>query len=413
MLPLKKDRIKTSAWWSIKEDLISDENVKAIKEVGIDTLLTARISDEKKLDELLTLCDKYELECYVMDTPLYDYSIDRKDELFAKVHRYADGHPSFVGHVFKDEPGTEEYDDLQYRRELYRNEFPGKEPFVNLLPMYANAAQLKYGAGAAAIEYYDADPERYNKYIETYCEKIDTDYIAADIYPVRVSNGVQVCYGNYLENLSIVSYYCRKYNRELLVMMQSMGWGFDDKNLNGAKHVDETDMRFQMFCFMAFGVKHFSHFCYATPGDDVDYGMVNNAGLRQHTYYAAQRIHRELRNIEDVYLSYRNLGAFSINQSDELPYTKFTEQYKEFKAAEIICDEPVLVGCFDKADGEGNAFVLVNLTDIKDRKTITVKVKSDKVLTAYPGGLPIVCGRKGEYYEFVLPCGEGLFITAE
>lgn len=413
MLPLKKNRIKTSAWWSIKEDLISDENVKNIKEVGIDTLLTARISDEKKLDELLTLCDKYELECYVMDTPLYDYDEARKEELFAKVHRYADNHPSFVGHVFKDEPGTEEFGPLQHRRELYKKEFPGKEPFVNLLPMYANAAQLKYGAGAAAIEYYDSDPDLYNKYIDRYCREIDSDYIAADIYPVNVRNGVQICYRDYLENLSIVSYYCRKYNRELLVMMQSMGWGFDEKGLNGAKHVDETDMRFQMFCFMAFGVKHFSHFCYATPGGDNDYGMVNNAGLKQHTYYAAQRIHRELRNIEDVYLSYDNLGAFSINQSDKLPYTKFNRQYTDFNAADIICDEPVLVGCFRKREGCGDAFVMVNLTDIKERKTIKVKVKSDKKLTAYPGGLPIVCGKTGDYYEFVLPCGEGLFITAD
>ena len=82
-------------------------------------------------------------------------------------------HPSFAGTYITDEPGTDQYAKWAEICKAYRRDTQGKLPYINLLPMYANAAQLKFGAHAAAIEYYDPDPALYKKYCDSFCQMFD------------------------------------------------------------------------------------------------------------------------------------------------------------------------------------------------------------------------------------------------
>ena len=103
-------------------------------------------------------------------------------------------HPCFGGTYVTDEPGTDEYDKLAEICNTYYKETGGKLPYINLLPMYANAAQLKYGASAAAIEYYDAAPDLFKKYCDAFCAKFDPPYICTDIYPLDWVHGKRATY---------------------------------------------------------------------------------------------------------------------------------------------------------------------------------------------------------------------------
>ena len=95
---------------------------------------------------------------------------------------------------------------------------------MNLLPMYANAAQLKYGAGAAAIEYYDPEPELFEKYCDAFCQQFDVDYICTDIYPLNWKNGAKFTYPEYAESIDVIASVARKRQRDFWRFIQTFAW---------------------------------------------------------------------------------------------------------------------------------------------------------------------------------------------
>jgi hypothetical protein len=89
------------------------------------------------------------------------------------------------------------------------------------------------------------------------------------------------------------------------------------------------------------------------------------------------------------------------------PYTEFDT------IREIAADVPLLVGCFEKIEGPGHAFTLVNMQDFADPKAGTVRLRLDGKVTAYWDGVPSeMMARDGEYV-FELQQGEGIFVTVE
>lgn len=118
--------------------------------------------------------------------------------------------------------------------------------------------------------------------------------------------------------------------------------------------------------------------------------------------------------MEDVYLSYKHLGAFNVNYSDDVKCLNLENPYTEFDTIrEIESDTPLLVGCFEKIEGEGHAFTLVNYSPFKAPKASHVKVKIDGKVTEYVKGEPRVLKSNDGYYEFTLEIGQGTFVTVE
>lgn len=407
-----------SAWCSTRDNDINEEYCQKVRECGLNLILTNGMNDSARINELLTLCDKYDISAYVYDTRCYVHDKGLKaqdidlDALFAPVKDYAH-HESFAGIILHDEPGTNGMAYLETCRQAFLRLYPDKEPFINLIPMYANAGQLQFGAGADAIDYYDADQTLYREHLAEYAKRVTARYLCVDIYPCRMRDGVEELYDGYLQNINLCARQARESGLDLWIMMQSMGW--DGDNINGMRYVDETDMRFQYFCFMAFGVTNFSHFCYHSPWErDSDHGMVDVSGRPRNTYYYGRRIHGEIRRLENVYLAYKNVGAYNVSERKELPYMHFSEQFAGFDGIRVTCDEPLTVGCFEKKVGAGKALAIVNMTDLHERKTVEARIYTDAELTAYPAGVPMKLGREADGgYRLVLPCGEGMFVTAE
>ena len=123
----------------------------------------------------------------------------------------------------------------------------------------------------------------------------------------------------------------------------------------------------------------------------------------------------EMRNLSDTYIQYKNLGAFTINCTDETPYLKMSGEYKDFDIiSNIKTDDPLLVGCFDKNDGNGHAFTLVNMIDFKYNRAANVKFKltENRTVTLYSNKSPIVLTPDADgYYTVTLERGQGVFIT--
>ena len=126
----------------------------------------------------------------------------------------------------------EHFEELGRELELFKKEFPDKQAYINLLPMYANKIQLIGGAWKAPIEYYDDKDASYQDYLDAYIANVDTDYICTDIYPCRrepdpacpekfPAEYIKTTYGNYVKSIEIVANACRKSGRDFWCCIQS------------------------------------------------------------------------------------------------------------------------------------------------------------------------------------------------
>ena len=406
MFPLKDKRIRIGGWWSVDPRIVSEEYIKRIADCGADFIMSGNFKDTGKIKELLSYCDKYGIECIIYDERIYD----NEDIDIGEITKEYSGYKSYMGNMIKDEPGVAEFDHLRRVYDKFKAQTPGKDAYINLLPMYASAAQLKYGAGVQEIDYYDTPNTTYGENLDEYCKAFDTPYICVDVYPCRTEeDGItRAMYPGYLENLSQMAHFCRKYDREFWVMVQSIVW-YETPSVP-----TEKDLRWQFFTVLSFGAKAIFHFCLSTP-DGHSTALLDPKGMEGPLYFPAQRIHRFIRSIDDVYYQYKHVGAFNVNWKEGYEFLKFEEQYKNFNTIEeIISDDQLLVGCFDKEDGDGHAFTIVNMTHLKDNKTAHVKLKiKGKKVTAYAETMSYVLGEVDGYYDITLPSGEGLFITVE
>lgn len=393
-----RDRLRIGAWGNFRADDFDEEYMKTYADCGFDFLL-AFVS--KPTNDLLALCDKYGVEATVNDGS-YRNLIDGGRE-------YCD-HPSFTGCYVVDEPGSDDYDKLAAECNAYEKQ-TGKRAYVNLLPMYANAAQLKYGAGAAAIEYYDPDPELFRKYCAAFCEKFDTDYICTDIYPFNWVDGKKVTYSDYAESINVIASVAREYDRDFWCYIQTFGW------IKSKRTPNEEEFRWQCYSMLSFGCK--TILCWTYAGYNPDFpSLVDTESRKTPAWYDARAVFHELRRLSDVFVQYKNLGAFSHNCSDATPYLKFSNEYRNFDAIqEIDCPDPLLVGCFEnKTNAKYKAFTLVNMVNFQDGHGTTVRMKLDAPndVVVWQRGVPMEVKPSADgWFEFYLGTGEGVFVTLD
>ena len=275
--------------------------------------------------------------------------------------------------------------------------------------MYANAAQLKYGAGAAAIEYYDSDPDLFRKYCAEFCKKFDTKYICTDIYPLNWnSRHEKATYADYVESINIIASVAREYNREFWCYIQTFGW------IPSKRTPTEAEYRWQCYSMLSFGCRCI--LCWTYAGYKKDFpSLVDVHSQKTTAWHDFRPVAWELRRLSDEYVKYQNIGAFTHNCSDKTPYLKMSNEYKEFKTIQSLqCDQPLLIGVFEKNDeSRSAAFTLVNMSELQANAGAEVNARLDAMeVVAWYRGVPqhVVPDANG-VYTFNLASGEGVFVT--
>jgi len=397
-----RERIRLGGWGLMHGNRWDERFVRDFRDCGLDLLLATgpEASGTNRL-KLFQDCDRLGVEVYINDGAWMKPQTAGEE--------YFD-HPSFCGHFLTDEPGTDAYEKWGKAAKEYANA-TGKVPYINLLPMYANAAQLKYGASAAAIEYYDSDPALYRKYCEKYCDQVPTDYICTDIYPLNwLRDGKRGTYAEYVESINVIASVARERNKEFWCFIQTFGWIPSKRTPNAAEY------RWQCWSMLSFGCRGI--LCWVYAGYNPAFpSLVTIENERTPAWYDARTVFQEIRKVSDVYCEYKNLGAFTHNASDEVPYLKMNGEFRDFPTIqEIQCPDPLLIGCFAKKDGTtGTAFTLVNMTELEATKTTVVKVKLEgKTVTCFRRGEPEKVEQDAEgLYIFPLETGEGVFVTVK
>ncbi len=398
---LTRDRIRIGAWVNPRQEAIGEDFIETYRSGGFDWIIAhGALAGSKHRDRLLRDCDKQGVELILGDGAYTNPAVATAE--------YFD-HPCFAGTYVTDEPGTDQFDSLAEICNTYYQETGGKVPYINLLPMYANAAQLKYGASAAAIEYYDSDPGLFKKYCDAFCEKFDAPYICTDIYPLNWSNGQRTTYKDYCESINVIAASAREHSKDFWCCIQTFAW------VPSKRTPTESEFRWQSYCMLSFGCKGLLCWTYAgyTPESP---SLVTVDGKRTNAWYDAAIVFKEIRNVSDAFVQYNNIGALSHNCTNDTPYLKFSNPVTNFPTiARIECDDPLLVGCFEKKDGPGTALTIVNMSELEAVQTAHVKMKiSGTKVIAWPRGqrevlLPDADG----FYHFTLAPGEGIFVEVE
>lgn len=391
-----RDRIKIGTKGSFgAQNLENEYFLEAFRECGFDWVVAKPdISYGAHREKLLDFCDMNGIEVYLGDNAKMD------PERVTAAYSY---HPSYTGNYIYDEPGTDEMPEISSLANNYLAK-TGKDPHVNLLPMYANAAQLKYGASAAAIEYYDPNPSLYYDYAKKWGEMADADFMCVDIYPLNKTGS----YKDYVESINVFARAARDTHKEWYCYIQAYGWTSSKRNPT------LRDFRWQIYSLLSFGCKGVIFWAYAP--ETQYYALVNDRGEPTEIYYAAKTAISEVKALSPVYCEYTNIGAFNFNCTDSTPYLKMTSPVEFPTIAELDCKNPVLVGCFERKDSSGKAFTLVNMTEPLHNTDISVRFRLDGsyTVTAYVKGTPqLLTPDSDGFYTVALETGEGAFVTVE
>jgi len=415
---ITRDRIRLGVW-RFNAPQATEKGMKELADLGIDLIAHGGATGANpSRDVVLNYADLYGIEVFLNDyfTGNHVPSDSFADKFIASpesdpnnaIAEYYE-HPSVSGHFINDEPGTDHYSALGKVAKRYYECAPEMTPFVNLLPLYANAAQLKMGAGASAIEYYDPDPDLYKKYCEAWFESYDYPYICTDIYPLLVQGGINTIYRDYVESINQIATVARNHDAEFWCCIQAHTWASSHRNPT------EAEVRWQCYSMLSFGCTTILLWDYI--GNANYPGIVNpTTGVPTNNYYACRPVMWEMRALSDAFVQYKNLGAF-VNNPNNLDYVKMTGEYEGFETIKALeSKEALLIGCFEKKEGAGSAFTVVNMEDPqKEANTATAKITLDPAakVTVYTAGEGKEVALTDGVLELKLQAGEGVFVTVE
>ena len=253
-----KKQIDIGSMYGIREEYLAKGLINEIPEVDYKnyiahgqnlmflTVVWGNPTWEKIFKDALAMCEKYNIRVIIHDNVMNDKGEKLTEEDVKKCTSYYKDSPVWVGNGFDDEPSPNDYPRIQHVLETYLKVYPGKDTYVNLLPMYA-----------AAFVFGELN---FEKYLEDFAKTVTSaDYICTDVYPLLQDNGKKFTYDEYLRSLDIQAQLCRKYNKDFRIYIQSMEFGPN-------RCPDAADFRFQSWVALSFGCNTILHFCYDITG---------------------------------------------------------------------------------------------------------------------------------------------------
>lgn len=401
--------------------------IELASEAGIEFFIDSSVTKE-----LLDECQKYSIGVIAGG---YNLGRDYGTATDATISQWVNydvknykNHPALWGDDLIDEPGAKSYDALAKAVNAYAGYNPDKLALINLFPIYASEEQLecpsKQNLIQQALLHCTASGgkavDSYKQYVSEYINKIDTDYICVDIYPMHArldkkGNTEKYTSGNWLNNLDILAEACRKTNRDLWVITQAAGQTKDGSGTESPRYcVNDEDISQQAYASLAFGAKAIIHAEFAAKGWwQSDSHMIDKDGNPTATYYAVKNVDSYLAKFAKEYGKYDYVSTYLLN-------TCRVAGYKMGLLANQNIDEMgnvkslngLAVGTF-KSD-EGKAYVVANMEELNNSVTATAVFESEKGqtvtvwqkndCTVYAGGKDI---------KLTLEPGEGVYITVK
>lgn len=350
-------------------DYINDERLKEARESGINLLhVVAYDFIEKK--RFVEAAARNGVDVIVPIEGALQEDFD-PSKIAAELE-YFKNCENVLGFNLSDEPGSCYFDAIAKNCEKLRKYIGDKMLYVNHMPTYATAGQLRGGWWSPYEE--EAGTDDYYEFFKSFYEKVkEIDVASYDFYPFRHEKGISD--PRYFEQMCMSKKIADEYGLPLWNFTQVTSW-----NRDAVRNMTYSEMAWLNNTSLACGVTGLQYFCYWTPCDGVETfenAMISREGKRTKHYYFAQDLNEKLDKIAPYILDAKFVGTIPYGDT----ICAFPKEYalRTFgKLDRFMCDG-MLIGCFELAGR--NMYLVVNtsvtetrLTELSFKEEVKAKV---------------------------------------
>ena len=246
--------------------------------------------------DTLDACQAAGLKAIVSDARTSAYDWNAVDEAKARTNvaslvAEVGQHPALYGYYLRDEPGAGMFPGLAKVAGLIRELSPGKWPYINLFPDYANSGQL--------------GTPNYADYLDRFVATCHPSIISYDNYSLMDDGTVR---DSYWTNLEAVRAAARKHGLDFWNIVLSAAH-FSYRELNAA------DYRFQVYTTLAYGGRGISYFTYFAPATG-NYRMapIDQFGNQTPTWYYMQNANLQIQKLAPTLLQLTSDSVYHFGQ---------------------------------------------------------------------------------------------------
>jgi hypothetical protein len=239
----------------------------------------------------LDACASAGLKAIVSDARASGYDWAAVDEIKARNNvanllAQVGNHPAVFGYYLRDEPTAAWFSGLEKVASPIRELAPGKWPYINLFPDYADNSQL--------------GTTNYGEYLERFIATCHPKIVSYDNYSLMDDGSLR---GNYWSNLEAVHDACKRHGIEFWNIVLAVAH-FNYREPTAA------DLRFEAYTTLAYGGRGIAYFTYfAPPVGNYRGAAIDQFGNETPTWH----------NLQNVNLQIQKLGPILLQlQSDEV-----------------------------------------------------------------------------------------------
>lgn len=346
-------------YWGPSASEFNEDVVIKMKEAGFDIVPLQRFAYDYEMNKTaLDLLKKHGLNAAVTDGRISSLYYDnapqsRIDTVVAEVVEYYKDYDNIKEWIICDEPSAAKFDVIGRITDAIHRLAPGAKAYVNLLPNYAPADML----GTSS----------YEEYLNSFCEKVQPDYICFDYYDLLGDDTTVSHRGLYLENHEQARIAGMKYNKENRVIVLLIKHG-------PYSNVSYTEVVWQSNLSLLFGNKSLSFFTFSLPTEDKNFvwsdAMVEGDGSTTPHYEYVKKANAETRVLGNALYNTEAEKVFCIDNTNTASFTIGIPMYSSYGAlADIEGGKDMLVSFYNNG-----SFLLMNGNSDPDMpSTLTTK----------------------------------------
>ncbi|HOW64182.1 MAG TPA: hypothetical protein P5186_23945 [Candidatus Paceibacterota bacterium] len=359
----------------------SDEaTFRKMRECG---LTVAGFVSPKDLD----LCHAAGLRAIISDRRVSGYDWMNVDEAVARQNitslvAEVGKHPAVYGYYLIDEPGRRLFPGLGKVAALVRELAPGKWPYINLFPNYANAQQL--------------GTETYSDYLEQFVSLCKPTELSYDHYALMDDGSLRHGYWQNLQQMRSAARASRLPFWNIVLTVAHFNY----------REPTAADLKFQVYTTLAYGGRGIAYFTYFAPSVG-NYRMapIDQFGNPTASWSALQNVNLQVGQLAGTLLKLNSDDVYHFGGVPEGAHGP-----GETSLIKSVGDAPFLVGDFTHEDGSRYALV-VNKDFVKSRfgaLQFRIAPQRIRMVSPYNGRLTDFSGEQ----QWLAP-GQGVLLKPE
>ncbi len=384
-----KDQFIITNWCGIPKRFIRHEDgtlavdrLEEMKDAGFNLVPLEDYGFETNC-EALAACQKLGLRVQLIDERITQAIQDseHRRELLRNVVKDYSSYPALMTYYVADEPKNELFPDLAEVCRILHELDPVHETYINILNYYGG--ERFWGAPT------------YDAHLGAYMEMVQPGILSYDFYPFLKGAPVQdPCAGGVLsegvlhekidrrgffDNFEDIRTAAHKAGIPFMIIIMAL-------ELTNYRYLTESEIRWEVFNSLCYGIKRISYFTYWEPYADkpADWdhlarlkmhgSIIERDGNRSDHYDQVARINRELQAIGDILLPYENKKVFHIGEESDRKIEYWPGRFGDITS---ITADRLLVGIYE------GGFVMIANKDYETASSAVISAADGKYMTIF------------------------------